>query len=234
MISMTITSILRTSLMHRIEKHTRKKEAKALLKHVKLLVQKEQERERYEQQHRNFRIGNEFEDYVIRMFDPRRFELIHRTPTNKDTNGKFVQSMAYPDLRFREISSGKQFWVEVKYRSRTEKRGNITWCSYPQLCNYKKARTISNEPVFIVLGVGGNTKEPDKVYCMDLKNVNYTTLYYNSYKSNRLYYRKIDSLNQLMMISSLHQNIRRPRIQSGERDLGTLFLLNWNSVPYTR
>lgn len=185
-----------------IEKRRKRKEAKALLRRVELLVQKEQERQRYEYQQRNFRIGNEFEDYVIRMFDPRRFELIHRTPTNRDTGGRFVSSMAYPDLRFREISSGKQFWVEVKYRSHTEERGNITWCSYPQLCSYRKARYISGEPVFIIIGVGGNTHDPDKIFTLNLDRVNYTTLYYRTYTRNRIFFGKISSFEQLRTISS--------------------------------
>lgn len=193
---------IREWLSDLLKRHQRKKEAKALLRQVTLLIQKEQERERYEQQHRNFRIGNEFEDYVIRMFDPRRFELIHRTPTNRDTDGRFVQSMAYPDLRFREISSGNTFWVEVKYRSRTEERGNITWCSYPQLRNYKNARYISEEPVFIIIGVGGNTHDPDRVFTLNLDRVNYTTLYYRTYANNRLFFGKISSLDQLRTISS--------------------------------
>ena len=176
-----------------IEKRRRRKEAKALLKRVELLVQKEQERQRFEYQQRNFRIGNEFEDYVIRMFDPRRFELIHRTPTNRDTGGRFVSSMAYPDLRFREISSGKQFWVEVKYRSRTKERGSITWCSYPQLRSYKSARVISDEPVFIIIGVGGNIHDPDRIFTLNLDRVNYTTLYYRTYIQNRLFCKKICS-----------------------------------------
>ena len=185
-----------------IEKHCRRKDAKALLKRVELLVQKEQERQRYEHQQRNFRIGNEFEDYVIKMFDPRRFELIHRTPTNRDTGGRFVSSMAYPDLRFREISTGRQFWVEVKYRSHTEERGNITWGSYPQLRSYKNAREISGEPVFVVIGIGGNSHDPDRVFTLNLDWVNYTTLYYRTYAQNRIFFGRIDSFEQLRTLSS--------------------------------
>ena len=189
-----------------IEKHRRRKEAKALLRRVELLVQKEQERQRYEYQQRNFRVGNEFEDYVIRMFDPRRFELIHRTPTNRDTGGKFVSSMAYPDLRFKEISTGKTFWVEVKYRSHTEEKGSITWCSYGQLLNYKMAMHVSNEPVFVVIGLGGNTHDPDKIFTVNLERLYYTKLYYRMYASKRLYFKRITSLNQLLYISQLSFN----------------------------
>ena len=136
------------------------------------------------------------------MFDPYRFELIHRTPTNKETNGRFVPSMAYPDLRFREIATGRTFWVEVKYRSHTEERGNITWCSYPQLRSYKNAREISDEPVFIVIGVGGNTHDPDRIFTLNLDRVNYTTLYYRTYAQNRLFLKRIVSFEQLHILAS--------------------------------
>ena len=72
--------------------------------------QLEQQRREEDQRRFLYRLGNDFEDYVITMFDPERFELIHRTPTNDDTNGKFVHSMIYPDLRFRERSTGRRFW----------------------------------------------------------------------------------------------------------------------------
>lgn len=156
-----------------------------------------------EYQQRNFRIVNEFEDYVIRMFDPHRFELIHRTPTNRDTDGKFVSSMVYPDLRFREISTGRTFWVEVKYRSHTEESGNITWCTHNQLHNHKMAKTTSNEPVFIVIEIGGCTNNPDKIYGIKLDRVDFTTLYHRTYVNNRIYYKKINSFDQLRFISSL-------------------------------
>lgn len=184
------------------EKRRRKKEAKELNRYLDFLIEKEKARERYEHQHGNFRIGNEFEDYVIRMFDPYRFELIHRTPTNKETNGRFVPSMAYPDLRFREIATGRTFWVEVKYRSHTEERGNLTWCSYPQMCRYKKVRSETGEPVFIVIGVGGNSHDPDRVFTLNLDRVNYTTLYFRMYAQNRTYFKKIGSFEQLSIISS--------------------------------
>ena len=199
---MILLSKLTARIYRYLERHRRKKDAKALLIRVKHLVLLEQARERREYQQKNFRIGNEFEDYVIRMFDPHRFELIHRTPTYRDTDGRFVSSMVYPDLRFREISTGRQFWVEVKYRSRTEESGNITWCSYGQLRNYKNARMASGEPVFIVIGLGGNSKEPNRIFGLDLDRIQYTTLYYKTYANHRVFVKKINSLDQLRYLAS--------------------------------
>ena len=164
----------------------------------------EQQRREEEQRRFLYRLGNDFEDYVITMFDPEKFELIHRTPTNDDTNGRFVHSMVYPDLRFREKSTGRRFWVEVKYRARTEEHGEITWCNDNQLRHYKRTMYETRDPVFIIIGVGGPTQCPQKVYCLNLERINFTRLFYRTYKDNRIYSRQIDSLESMFKISELN------------------------------
>ena len=160
----------------------------------------EEERRRQEQEKFLYRLGNDFEDYVIRMFDPEKFELIHRTPTNDDTNGRFVLSMVYPDLRFREIATGRKFWVEVKFRARTEDRGVITWCNDNQLRNYKKTMYESRNPVFIMIGLGGTVQNPEKIFCLNLDRINFTTLYYGTYVHYRVINRRIESFEELIAI----------------------------------
>ena len=166
----------------------------------------EQQRREEEQRKFLYRLGNDFEDYVITMFDPEKFELIHRTPTNDDTNGRFVHSMVYPDLRFREKSTGRKFWVEVKFRAHTEDRGAITWCSDNQLRNYKKTMYQSRDPVFIMIGVGGTVRCPASVYLLNLDRIHFTTLFYRTYHDNRVYSRQIDSLDSMLEISELRDD----------------------------
>jgi len=163
----------------------------------------EQQRREEEQRRFLYRLGNDFEDYVITMFDPEKFELIHRTPTNDDTNGRFVHSMVYPDLRFREKSTGRKFWVEVKFRARTEDRGVITWCNENQLRHYKRTMYDSRNPVFVMIGVGGTVQCPERVYLVNIDRINFTTLYYNTYAHNRVYQKQIESLEQMFEISAL-------------------------------
>ena len=69
--------------------------------------------------------------------------------------------MVYPDLRFRERSTGRRFWVEVKYRARAEENGKITWCNENQLRHYKRTMYETGEPVFIMIGVGGSGGDAD-------------------------------------------------------------------------
>lgn len=162
---------------------------------------------RREEEHRRqmYRKGNDFEDYVKGMFPEDRFTLIHRTPTDDDTGGRYVHSMIYPDLRFIDKATGRRFWVEIKYRSRTEDDGSIVWCTDNQLTNYKRTMYEYREKVFIFIGVGGTVQKPDKVYCLDLENINFTRLFYSTYKNHRIMFGKVESLRQILYLASNHQ-----------------------------
>ena len=150
-----------------------------------------------------YRLGNTFEDYVTDMFDSKKFELMHRSPTNEDTGGRFVKSMVLPDLGFKEKSTGREFWVECKFRARTEDLGSITWCSDNQLRNYKRTYYRYREPVFIMLGVRGTVLNPEKVFCLNLERINFTRLFYSTYSTNQVKADKIECLEQLFEISKL-------------------------------
>lgn len=152
-----------------------------------------------------YRRGNDFEEYVKNMFPADKFMLIHRTPTNEETGGRYVHSMVYPDLRFIDKATGRKFWVEVKFRSYTETDGSIEWCERNQLTNYKRTMHESGNKVFIMLGIGGTVQSPSRVYCLDLDNINFTKLYYGTYKSHRIVFGKVESLKQLEYISN-HEN----------------------------
>ena len=160
------------------------------------------EKEEAELKARPYRIGNEFEDYVKGMFPRDRFELLHRTPTHEETGGRYVHEMIYPDLRFKDRVSGERFWVEVKYRSHTEEDGSIEWCAENQLTNYKRIMYRTDEKVFIMIGVGGDTKDPEKVYCLDLQNINFTRLFYGTYRGHRLMFDHVESFRQLDYIAN--------------------------------
>ena len=176
-------------------------------------IRREEERKRLEEirrreeEHRRamYRKGNEFEEYVRNMFPEEKFELIHRTPTDEDTGGRYVHSMIYPDLRFRERSTGRRFWVEVKFRSRTEQDGSIIWCTDNQLTNYKRAMFDTREKVFIMIGIGGTVQNPSKVYCLNLEDINFTTLFYRTYKDHRIMFGTVESFRQLCYIATKEQ-----------------------------
>ncbi|MBR3409698.1 MAG: hypothetical protein IKG94_02825 [Candidatus Methanomethylophilaceae archaeon] len=173
-------------------------------------VRREEERRRQAEMKRReeeykramYRKGNEFEDHVMGMFPRDRFELIHRTPTNDETGGRYVHSMIYPDLRFRDKVTERKFWVEVKYRSYAEKDGSIVWCADNQLTNYKRTMYESGEKAFIIIGVGGTVHDPDRVHCLDLEDINFTKLFYSTYRNHRITSGTVESLEQLQRIAS--------------------------------
>lgn len=167
---------------------------------------REAEIRRREEEHKRamYRKGNEFEDYVRNMFPEDKFTLIHRTPTYESAGGRFVDSMVYPDLRFIDKTSGRKFWVEVKFRSHAEQDSSIEWCTENQLTNYKRTMYESGEKVLVLIGVGGTVKDPARVYCLDLENINFTKLFYKTYKDHRIMFGTVESLKQLEYISSNH------------------------------
>ena len=197
---MSLLSSIRERISSSFERWRNRRQEEKERKQIERERRLEQQRREEEQRKFLYRLGNDFEDYVITMFNPEKFELIHRTPTNDDTNGRFVHSMVYPDLRFREIATGRKFWVEVKFRARTEDRGVITWCNDNQLRNYKKTMYESRNPVFIMIGLGGTVQNPEKIFCLNLDRINFTTLYYGTYVHNRVINRRIESFEELIDI----------------------------------
>ena len=144
-----------------------------------------------------YALGNDFEDTVASMFDPSAFRLIHRTPRDDESHGRYVHGMELPDLRFREISTGRRFWVECKYRARFGDDWTIEWCSRNQLTAYKRTLHEYREPVLVVIGVGGTVGKPEKMYCLDAERLNFTTLFYGTFRNNRVYWalpRTLDGL----------------------------------------
>ena len=106
---MSLLSSIRERISSSFERWRNRRQEEKERKQIERERRLEQQRREEEQRKFLYRLGNDFEDYVITMFNPEKFELIHRTPTNDDTNGRFVHSMVYPDLRFREIATGRRF-----------------------------------------------------------------------------------------------------------------------------
>ena len=96
-----------------------------------------------------YRLGNDFEDHVASMFDPSLFERIHRTPRDDETGGAYAEGMELPDLRFKEISTGRTFWVECKFRAHAGESWDVEWCGYRQLLVYRRVRERTGDPVLV-------------------------------------------------------------------------------------
>ena len=120
--------------------------------------------------------GDEFETHVREyMFPKKNYDLVQKTHDYKTNKSDFVESSLNPDYKFRDKKTGKEFWVECKFREGVIEKGKIFWCTKNQLKRYKTIH--KNLPVFIVLGIGDSASLPDEVILFSVSEVNWTGLY---------------------------------------------------------
>ncbi|HJK18587.1 MAG TPA: hypothetical protein O0W89_01830 [Methanocorpusculum sp.] len=87
-----------------------------------------------------------------------------------------------PDVIIKHKFTGETFAVECKYRSeiRYDPEKNIhyiQWSTPEQITRYKNFSKTENTPVFIVIGIGGNPKDPEHVFCIALNDIKYPKIY---------------------------------------------------------
>lgn len=108
-----------------------------------------------------------FEDFVIQYISKSSADYRFKgkvSDYNKD--GVFAEENYEPDLKF--TYNGTPFAVECKWRRGYSKKGSITW-SYPeQIERYNAYQQKENTPVFIAIGVGGTSDNPEEFYLVPL------------------------------------------------------------------
>ena len=119
--------------------------------------------------------GDEFQQYVRNCLFPKEgYDLVHQTHGYEANKNDFVETSKGPDFRFRSRRNGREFLVEVKYRSRLF-RGAVEWCKPYQLERYK---TIDRAvPVFVAIGLGGHPESPGHVYIVPVRHIPYRRLF---------------------------------------------------------
>ncbi|MFA6618858.1 MAG: hypothetical protein WCT23_07310 [Candidatus Neomarinimicrobiota bacterium] len=122
--------------------------------------------------------GEEFEEYVRKFIFPiSDYDLIHKTHDFNSNNGDYVESSLKPDFKFRDKKSGKEFYVEAKWRSGVYNRENkIEWCNEKQLRRYKAIDKNENK-VYIVLGFGDKPIKPEEIVLFPISSCNYNALF---------------------------------------------------------
>lgn len=122
--------------------------------------------------------GEAFEKYVREILFPQSdYILVHKTHDYNSNNGDYIESSLKPDFLFRDKKTGKQFYVEAKWRSGYYNRENkIEWCNEKQLKRYKAIDKNDNK-VFIVLGFGDKPTAPKEIVLFPLSACNYCALF---------------------------------------------------------
>ncbi|MCX6351730.1 MAG: hypothetical protein NTX03_07700 [Bacteroidetes bacterium] len=121
------------------------------------------------------KIGQNFENYVREyLFTEEFYDLVERTHDYNTNSRDYVESSLKPDFKFRDKLTKKEFYVEAKFRSGGY-NGKIVWCNDKQLRRYKEYD--KEKPVFLILGMGENSKLPEFLSLIPLKAANYTGLF---------------------------------------------------------
>ena len=129
--------------------------------------------------------GREFEDFVLEMFRLHEDNGLvlkewQGDKTMVSTNRPTVstsrplgiicpESNRYPDFVF--DYQGKGFAVECKWREKLSSDMEKDLFSKDKMTIYQKFSTERNLPVFIVLGVGGESSDPELLYVIPLSEI---------------------------------------------------------------
>lgn len=119
--------------------------------------------------------GDEFESYIRdRIFTKDKYVLLQKTHDYTSNRNDYIESSKEPDFKFKSINGGIEFFVEAKYRSYFID-GAIEWCKPFQLRRYQDID--SRTPVYILIGVGNEPRDPEHIFFASLKDVKYTKLF---------------------------------------------------------
>ena len=128
------------------------------VKNTKLSYQKS-----YEDQQTSFDKGNLFEAYIADKFSNQYYRLLDWTSDKTSTSGKWAASNLNPDLKFLELASKKEFYVECKYR-----RDDEIYIEERQLRRYRAIAARTKIPVFLAVGTGGKPNRPKYLYIIPI------------------------------------------------------------------
>ncbi len=126
----------------------------------------------------NYEKGFQFEQFIIKLFNPDGFKLTKYRESKKHTLETLPWDHSFPDLEIMFGNSRKyKFAVECKWREKFID-GKITWATERQICTYQIFESQCRMPVFIAIGVGGEASAPEKLFVTPLRNLErYTEVY---------------------------------------------------------
>jgi hypothetical protein len=123
----------------------------------------------------SFKVGQNFEEYVREyIFTDDKYDLLEKTHDYNTNSKDYVESSLKPDYKFRDKATKKEFYVEAKFRTNIN-QGKIVWCNDKQLRRYREYN--KEKPVFLILGMGDDPKNPDFLCLLPLSAAKYTGLF---------------------------------------------------------
>jgi hypothetical protein len=128
----------------------------------------------------SFEKGQQFEKYIIDLFNENFFKVIKWRKAEKFPDGSYDPNAACPDLEL--VFMGKRnhrFAVECKWRKKFDD-GKIQWATNFQVCSYEAFENRIRIPVFVAIGIGGEACNPERLFVTPLCNISYSTTVYEN------------------------------------------------------
>lgn len=115
--------------------------------------------------------GREFEDYVLGLFNVQEDGsfVLEEWQGDKTLGSIKPENNSNPDFVFRY--NDKKFAVECKWRRKLDEDLSKELFSLKRIENYKAFSRIRKIPVTILLGVGGESCNPDQLYVIPLESI---------------------------------------------------------------
>lgn len=127
-----------------------------------------------------FEKGFLFENYIVTLFNKRRFRLLEWRGDKIASNGVSPLSNSWPDLVFASLGKKKfHFAVECKWRKQFFE-GGTDWADRYKIDSYLDYQRDKNMRVYVAIGVGGNASNPEKLFVTPLDHISMFPFVYQS------------------------------------------------------
>lgn len=155
---------------------------------------------------KSFFQGEQFEQFVEDFLFPEdEYVLVKRTDNFERNYKRFSESTNDPDFLFRCKKTNQEFAIEAKFRTNLNKKGELSWCREYQLKRYKVIDE-HNIPVFIVVGLGGTSNKPERLFLFPVKHVKYIKLYMENAQNYEIKANKTVSISSEYLWELLRKN----------------------------
>lgn len=124
----------------------------------------------------NYEKGVDFEKNVISLFNSHDFGIYNWTRDTWRKHGDIkVESDSNPDLVMRYKPTNEKFAIECKFRSEI-KQGAIRFDLRYKIDKYIQYSEDFNIPVFVVIGIGKDGMNIDRMFCIPLEEATLTNI----------------------------------------------------------
>lgn len=125
---------------------------------------------------RYYRMGRNFEDYLIGLFPETEWEIEDRSSDTSKRIGRRVTGDVSYDFIVKHRATSRRFILQCKYRSRffrKDGREGVEWARPYQIRNYRTFQRSKGWPYLVVIGVGGKPKKPDQLFVVPLEGLDH-------------------------------------------------------------